>query len=145
MDRLRRLIGTKFFLNSILAVWVALWLAFFIRGLVKTEFKEYSDLWGKTLEEKRAIVTGREFYEFIKFCETAMPPDADFKLVAQYDRDMDYFRFPYYVYPMMRNLYCSEYIVCYKTRFEKRGYERIASLSGHKYILRRIKARYGSN
>ena len=125
----------------VLIAWISIWLLFLVRGLAKGEFAEYKGLFGKTLEEKRAYVAGTEFYEFIYFCNRNIPEGADYKLVADYDDSMDYYRFAYYVYPRARNLYSPEYIICYKSRFARRGYKRIAILARDKYILRRMEKR----
>ncbi len=129
----------KLIFRIVFIAWVAVWLLFLIRGLVKGEANDYKNLIGKTLEEKRAYVTGEEFYEFITFCKGVIPEDSDYSVEADYDETMDYFRFAYYVYPSLRNLEDPEYIVCYKKRFSKKGYKRLDSLSKDKYILKRYK------
>ena len=120
-------------------IWVGVWLLFFVRGLVKGEWRDYKNLFGRGLEEKRAYVSGGEFYEFIIFCKDAIPEDSDYSVEADYDAAMDYYRFAYYIYPALRNLYDPEYIACYKTKFSKRGYRRLRSLERDKYILRKVK------
>lgn len=126
-------------LKVVFLVWVAIWLLFLVRGLAKGELRDYKNLFGMTLEEKSAYVTGEEFYEFISFCNKVIPGDSDYKVEANYDRSLDYFSFAYYIYPSLRNLYNPEYIACYKTKFAKKGYRSIASLSNDKYILRKVK------
>lgn len=130
--------------NSILfrivfIVWVFMWLLFLVRGLIKTEMKDYRNLLGKTLEEKRAYVTGREFYNFIIFCENIIPKDATYSVEAKYDQSLDYFSFAYYLYPAMRDIDNPEYVACYKTKFSKRGYSVTDSLTEDQYILKRNK------
>lgn len=119
--------------------WVAIWLLFLVRGLLKGESRDYKNLFGKSLEKKRAYVTGKEFYEFILFCKKIIPENSDYTVEANYDTTMDYFRFAYYIYPSLRNLDNPRYIACYKVKFAKEGYERIVSLSDDKYILKREK------
>jgi hypothetical protein len=117
--------------------WTAVWLLFLVRGLVKGEARDYKNLLGKNLEEKRAYVTGEEFYEFIRFCREIIPEDADYTVEANYDQSMDYFRFAYYILPSLRDLEDPEYIVCYKNNYKKSGYKQITALSADKYILKR--------
>ena len=119
--------------------WVFLWLFFLIRGLVKVEIKDYQNLLGKTLEEKRAYVSGKEFYNFVLFCEKVIPKNSTFSAEAKYDQSLDYFRLAYYLYPVMRDLGNPEYITCYKTKFSKSGYSVAASLTDDQYILKRNK------
>ena len=130
-------IKTKFIFRVVFITWIAMWLLFLVRGLVKGEARDYKNLFGKTLEEKRAYVTGEEFYKFILFCKEVIPEDSDYTVEADYDATMDYFRFAYYMYPSLRDLDDPKYITCYKIKFAKEGYEVIASLSDDKYILKR--------
>lgn len=130
---------TKIIFRIVFFAWVAVWLVFFARGLVKGEARDYKNLLDKTLEEKRAYVTGEEFYKFILFCKKVIPENSDYTIEAVYDATMDYFRFAYYMYPSLRDLYSPEYIACYKVKFSKKGYELIASLSEDKYLLKKVK------
>lgn len=130
---------SKLIFRTVFIGWVAMWLLFLIRGLVKGEVRDYRNLFGKTLEEKRAYVTGEEFYKFILFCKEVIPEDSDYTVEANYDATMDYFRFAYYIYPSLRDLDEPEYIACYKIKFAKEGYELVASLSNNKYILKKLK------
>ena len=125
----------KLISKIIFLAWVSIWLIFLARGLAKGEARDYKNLFGKTLEEKRAYVTGEEFYQFIQFSKKVIPEDSNYKLEANYDETMDYFRFAYYMYPSLRNLDSPEYIVCYKTKFSKKGYRKVASMASDKYIL----------
>lgn len=134
-----RAVKPKVIFRIIFFIWVTIWLLFFVRGLVKGEMRDYINLFGKTLEEKQAYVTGKEFYEFIIFCKKVIPENSDYTVEANYDQTLDYFRFAYYMYPSLRNLYNPEYIACYKVKFLKKNYKVIASLSNDKYILKRCK------
>jgi len=131
--------NTKLLFRIVFITWVFMWLLFLVRGMVKVEIKDYKNLLGKTLEEKRAYVTGKEFYEFILFCEKVIPGNATFSVEAKYDDSMDYFRFPYYLYPAMRDIDNPGYIACYKVKFSKDKYSVAASLTDDKYILKRNK------
>ena len=117
--------------------WVAVWFFFLCRGLIKGEARDYANLLGRDLEEKRAYVSGEEFYRFITFCRNVIPEDSDYKIEANYDASMDYYRFAYYIYPAMRDLEDPEYIACYKTRFDKRGYGIVSSVDETKYVLKK--------
>ena len=121
----------------IFITWVFMWLLFFVRGLVKAELKDYKNLFGKTLEEKEAYVSGKEFFDFINFCKKEIPKCATYSVEANYDQTMDYFRFAYYIYPVKRDRDDPDYIVCYKMKFAKATYIRAAALADDKYILKR--------
>jgi hypothetical protein len=101
------------------------------------EWKDYKNLFGKTLEEKEAYVSGKEFFYFIIFCKKEIPENSTYTVEANYDQTMDYFRFAYYIYPLKRDIDNPQYIVCYKKRFTKAGYARLAGLTDDKYILKR--------
>jgi len=131
---------SKVVFKIVFFVWVVIWLHFFVRELLKGEIRDYKNLFGRSLEEKRAYVTGKEFYGFILFCKKIIPEDFDYTVEANYDATMDYFRFAYYMYPSLRNLDNPRYIACYKIKFAKEGYKIIASLGEDKYILQRINA-----
>ena len=75
------------------------------------------------------------------FCKNVIPKGSDYTVEASYDETMDYYRFAYYVYPLLRDLDDPEYIVCYKVNFSKEGYEPAAHLEGDKYILKKVKRR----
>ena len=131
---------SKTIFRIVFIAWVFIWLLFLVRGFVKGEAKEYKDLFGKTLEEKRAYVAREDFYEFILFCKAAIPEDSDYKIVASYDGWLDYFMFSYHMLPTLQNLDNPEYIACYKKgKFSKKGYQPIAVLSKYKYIVKRSK------
>ena len=130
---------TKLVFKVVFSIWTAIWLLFLVRGLVKGEAKDYRNLLGKSLEEKQAYVTGEEFYAFIVFCKDIIPEDSDYTVEADYDQSMDYFRFAYYIYPALRDLDDPEYIACYKVKFAKQGYRRIASPGKDKYILKKVR------
>ena len=132
---------TKLIFKIIFLAWTAIWLLFLVRGLAKGEARDYRNLFGKGLEEKHAYVTGEEFYKFIVFCKNVIPKGSDYTVEASYDETMDYYRFAYYVYPLLRDLDDPEYIVCYKVNFSKEGYEPAAHLEGDKYILKKVKRR----
>jgi len=126
----------KTFMRAVFAAWVFLWALFLIRGLVKGELAEYKALWGLNLREKRAYVTGTEFYEFLNFCKKNIPAGSDFMVRAEYDTSLGYFWAPYHLYPLTRNIRNPEYIICYKSEYEKEGYELAVRLGRDKYILK---------
>ncbi len=130
---------TKLLFRIVFITWVAVWLFFLARGLIKGEARDYKNLFGRSLEEKRAYVSGEEFYRFIMFCKKVIPGDSDYTVEAHYDASMDYYRFAYYVYPALRNLEDPEYIACYKVDFSKKGYGLAASMDRDKYVLKKSK------
>ena len=129
--------GKKKTLQYILIAWSVVWLFFFVRELVKDEAKLYASLIGRPPEERRAVVVGREFYEFILFCREHIPPGSSFDVEASYDASLDYFWFPYHMYPVLKDMDGPDYIACYKRDFQRPGYEAAASMGSGKYILKR--------
>src|SRR3989338_7915064 len=106
------MVPQRIIFRMIFIAWVAMWLLFLVRGFVKVEWKEYKNLFGKTLEEKEAYVSGKEFFDFINFCKKEIPKCATYSVEANYDQSMDYFRFAYYIYPVKRDRDAPDYIVC---------------------------------
>src|SRR3989339_275712 len=128
------MVSQRIIFRAVFIAWVFFWLLFLIRGLVKVEWKDYKNLFGKTLEEKEAYVSGKEFYDFTAFCKKEIPEGLTYTVEANYDQTMDYFRFAYYIYPVKRDRDNPDYIVCYKIKFAKAGYAKAAALADDKYI-----------
>ncbi len=120
-----------------LIAWAFVWVMFFIRGFVKGEAADYAALLNADAEGKRAYVSGEEFYAFIEFSKNVIPAGAQYTVVAEYDRSMDYFRYAYYMYPAVRDTGDPVFIACYKKQCDLPGYRRVAELAHDKYILKR--------
>jgi hypothetical protein len=97
---------------------------------------DFNSLWGKTLDEKRALTTGGGFYDFMLFCHKALPARVDVSLIAPdpYPKNKG----SYYLYPH-RVVDQAEYLLVYDGNAETKGYSPFAKLNERAYILRKIK------
>lgn len=124
----------------ILIVWIALWVFFIAKSLVtekdKSTLKEYVSLVCADQEGKRAIVFGRDFYEFLKFCKANLPSGSGYEITGIPLDSVDLPRLIYYLYPSLNNSN-PDYILVYKRPgFSKEGAYLYASLDKESFILR---------
>ncbi len=91
-------------LKILFFVWVALWIGFFARELfVKHNILDYKALLARTLEGKRAYVTGDRLYEFLTYCKTKMPEGSAYKIIGMDEGALESRRAVYYLYPNVRS------------------------------------------
>jgi hypothetical protein len=125
----------------ILAAWVLIWLFFNVRGLIvekdKSTLKDYISLVSADWEGKRAIVFGKDLYEFIKFCKTNLPPGADYEIIGMPEDSIDLPRLVYYLYPSIEKRDADFILVYKKLGFEKKEVYLYASLNKESFILKR--------
>lgn len=74
---------------------------------------------GKTLEEKRAMMNGGDFYSFLKFAERALPIQASFD-VATYGPYYNY-RAAYYLYPRIYENGAA-FLLVYDAPFDRKAF-----------------------
>ena len=91
-------------IKIIFVVWVALWIGFFARELfVKSNLNDYVTLLSRTLEGKRAYVTGDKLYSFLTYCKNGMPRGATYKIIGMDGGAIESRRAVYYLYPSVSN------------------------------------------
>jgi hypothetical protein len=117
-----------------------LWIFFTAKGLVKEKdkstFREYVNLALADPEGRRAIVFGKDFYEFLRFCKSNLPEMSGFEIEGVAGDSTDLPRMAYYLYPALK---CSpaEFILVYKTPgFVKEGTVLYSSLDEESFILK---------
>jgi hypothetical protein len=135
----------KTLLKIAFAVWVVLWISFTARELfVKGALKDYKVLLSRSLEGKRAYVTGDKFYGFLTFCRANMPAGVTYGLAGvnkgpgkeNIDPSLLERRAFYYLYPYLPTEE-PEYILVYEeSGIKKDGYYRCAKLDDNSYILK---------
>lgn len=85
-------------------IWIALWALFTIRPLVKNSYlTQYIALFGHPLNERRAIVYGRNLYSFLEHAKHDMPENATYALKGFEDGSIDVVRAEYYLYPCLKS------------------------------------------
>jgi len=129
----------RIFLRVVLAVWVIIWLVFLIRPYFKKGLLgEYSSLIRLSTEEKRAYVTGRDLYDFIKFCKESTKEPSTYRIAGLEKDSVEHRRFRYYLYPCVE-ISDPEYIFVYKVKdFPRDGYKVYGRMNPETYILRKI-------
>jgi len=79
-------------------------MGFFARELfVKRNINEYKVLLARTLEGKRAYVTGDRLYDFLVYCKAKMPEKCTYKITGIEEGDLESRRAVYYLYPSLRS------------------------------------------
>jgi len=121
-------------------VWIALWAFFTFREIfLKSSFRDYKVLLSRSLEGKRAYVTGDRFYEFITFCEKSLPREATYDLTVSTQGDIEIakMRAVYYLYPRIKKESADFILVCDVANIEKDGYEIFGKLDETRYVLKK--------
>ena len=124
----------------ILIVWIVLWIFFTAKSFVvekdKSTLKDYVNLLRADWEGKRAIVFGRDFYEFLKFCKAKLPPGASYEIIGIAKDSIDLPRLIYYLYPCVESP-GPDYILVYKKPgFSKEGAYPYALFDKESFILK---------
>lgn len=129
---------TKLFIRIVLAVWVVIWALFLVRPYFKNKlFNEYAALARLSPDDKRAYVTGRQLYEFIKFCNGRTGAPSTYKIIGLEKDPLDYRRAVYYLYPNTDSA-SPEFLFVYKVKgYSDSGYDLFAALDDERYILKR--------
>jgi hypothetical protein len=100
----------KAFLFSVYSLVLAIFVFWALIGIkfafddAKVIIADYQAMWGKPIDEKRGVITGGDFYEYLQFCDRALPPGAGVDFVFS---DSLYYAFPewlpikarYYLFP----------------------------------------------
>ena len=123
----------------IFAVWIIIWLNFFIRDLTKGKYlKEYKILLSRDNIGKASYTYGDRLFEFLRFCNSTLPDGASYDLKGIEDLSLDYRRVIYYLYPHL-NQAGAEYILVFdKPSYTKDGYVLFKELDTSRFVLKRI-------
>ncbi len=105
------------------AAWVIIWAFFVARELlIKDNLRDYVTLAGRSLEGKRAYVTGDRLYGFFNFCKANVPAGAKVSITGLEDGSIEKRRAVYYLYPLIESPE-PDYILAYGTAAARRdGY-----------------------
>ncbi len=122
----------------VFGIWLFLWVLFLIRPYVKNDlYREYKVLFSRSLDGKRAYVTGDSLYEFILFCKEAVPLPSSYRIIGLEKQPHAERRVIYYLYPHIESA-TPEYIFVYdQETFMYNGYTFFKQLDERRYILKR--------
>lgn len=128
----------KFFVGAIFAVWVTLWIIFLVRPYCKKGLiEEYRKLASLSADGRRAFVTGEDLYDYIKFCNSAMPQLSTYRIIGLEEKPLEERRSIYYLYPNTEAP-LPEFILVYGVKnFTEKNYAMFKSLNSQKYILKK--------
>ena len=127
-------------LRSAFAIWVVLWIFLLMREVfVKDGLHVYKTLACRSLEGKRAYVTGDSFYEFLVFCNDKLPEGAAYRWTKTDKPDHSRRRSTYYLYPHLE-AEDAEFILVFNEPFSIRSdYEIFSKLDDTRYISKKKK------
>lgn len=142
-------------LTRLFIVCWALLAFFFLSGSLRTSFKVYPLLWGRTLQGKKELLEG-DLYTVAKQCEEhipegeplffynrSRPPKAYPGHSAHFAREHDRQKLSYFLYP--RRVYWEpekvrepiRYALIYHDKVEMKGFEHLLDLAEDVYLLKR--------
>ncbi len=129
------------FIISLSAVWLV-WGSYLLISIFSNNFESDKFLFGLSLDDKRALVTGREFYGFLKDCERAIPPDKSLRgiFVGADTGETEFYYYRSYYFLSPRNFTKdADYLILYNLGIEgiPAGYQLTAQFGPNKSILER--------
>lgn len=130
----------KVFITLAFVIWIMLWISLNVREIVsKGNLRDYNVLAHRSLEGKRAYVTGDSLYEFLVFCNDKLPEGAAYKWVKMDKADHARRRSTYYLYPHLE-VEEADFLLVFNEPFSVRpGYEIFSRLDDARYILKKKK------
>jgi len=77
---------------------------FYLCSEINRDYRDYSYLISLSLEDKRAVISGGDFYRFLMFCDKTIPKGSDIKWVFPEggflgNSEYHFFKAYYYLYP----------------------------------------------
>ncbi len=122
-------------LTIIFLIWAVLWVYFVARGLFKDKhIYDYKALISRSLEGKRAYVTGDRLYEFLTFCNKSLPAGATYEIRGLEHLSLDARRTVYHLYPHLQSG-DPDFILMFDCPDPGSGSEVFAKLDDKRYIL----------
>ena len=130
----------KVFITLTFAIWVIIWVSLNIREIAaKGNLRDYKVLAHRSLDGKRAYVTGDSLYEFMVFCNDKLPQGAEYKWTKTDKPDHARRRSTYYLYPHLETP-DADFVLVFDESFSiVPGYEVYSRLDDKRYILKKKK------
>ena len=137
-ENFKRHVDLKTVAAAFIALWMALWIVFFLRENKDGEYREYVHLIGKDLEQKRAFLLGQEFYDFLKNASGKVPRSARYKFAGLPTFSILEIRGIYYLAPLKAVEEGYEYIFVYGEKgYNENGFVKHFEFNDNAYILKR--------
>jgi len=126
--------------KSVLIIWVIIWAFLLIKEIfVKGDLRDYNALLHKSLEGKKAYVTGDRLYEFLTFCNNNLPEGAKYTFLGLKKDSHDKRRATYYLYPHLETEDADFILVFNEQLPAKDAYEIFSRLDETRCILKKKK------
>jgi hypothetical protein len=125
-------------LRITLKLWILLWLFFLLWPNARNRdlWLEYDTLVRSDAETRRAVIYGKDFFEFLEFCKQTLPAGSTFRLVGVAYQDIARVRALYYLYPCLQSE-SPQYTLVYRASgFRLEGTSTWAVLDPSRYVLR---------
>ena len=130
----------KVFITLAFTIWITVWISLNIREIViKGNLRDYKVLAHRSLEEKRAYVTGDSLYGFLVFCNDKLPRGAAYRWTKTDKADHARRRATYYLYPHMEAEEADFLLVFNEPFLIQPDYEIFSKLDDTRYILKKKK------
>ncbi len=128
----------KVFITLAFAIWIIIWVSLNVREIIfKGNLRDYKVLAHRSLEGKRAYVTGDKLYEFLVFCKDKLPEGAAYRWTETDKPDHARRRATYYLYPHLESE-DAEFVLVFDEPFSVRsGYNTYSKLDDTRYILKK--------
>lgn len=109
---------TRNIIKIALGVWVVLWVVFTVRPLIKNSYlAQYATLYGRPLDERRAVVYGKDLCEFLEYAKIQIPEGATYAFEGFEEGSVDIVRADYCLYPRLRSEKPQFILAHYKNKF----------------------------
>ena len=117
--------------------WIVLWVIFDIRPLVKNSyFRQYCALIGKSQEDRRALVYGKDLLVFLNYAKGVLPQGATYKLLGVDEGSVDRVRAYYHLYPNSKSDRPQFILAYHLGHFKEPGYTRFSAMNEQDSILK---------
>ena len=113
-----------------------LFLLFWPGSRNRTLWKEYAVLVKGDAEQRRALIYGPDFVEFLDFCKHQLPAGSTFHLAGVDYKDIARVRAFYYLYPCLDSDSPQYTLVFRISGYEVAGSSTYAALDASRYILK---------
>jgi len=131
-------INAKKLLCITLIAWIAIWINFIIRDMIKGKrLEEYKALITRDAQGKASYTYGERLFELLKFSAEEMPLGAEYELRGVEYSSIDFRRAVYYLYPNMCVSEADYILVLDEPGYSRDGYRIFKSLDSGRFILKR--------
>ena len=121
-------------------IWIMIWISLLVREVfVKGGLRDYQVLAHRSLEGKRAYVTGDSLYEFLVFCNDKLPEGAAYRWTKTDKPDHARRRATYYLYPHLESEDADFMLVFNEPFSAGSDYGTFSKLDDTRYILKKKK------